>query len=257
MSSLRIPALFIGHGSPMNAIEDNSFSQVWQQIAGSFDKPEAIICISAHWEAHETLVTADLHPRTIHDFGGFPRELYEKQYPAPGNPGLAQRIAGMIQSTPVSLDHLWGLDHGTWSVLSRMYPMADIPVIQLSLNRNLVPQQHYDLGRELAPLRDEGVLILGSGNVVHNLGLITWGEDGLDWAIRFDEKVRQSIEIGDHQSLIQYDRLGRDAQLSINSAEHYLPLLYVLGAAGEYETPHFFCESIWGGSLSMRCVLFK
>lgn len=255
MTAIRQPVLFVGHGSPMNAIEDNRFSQAWQRIAASFPRPEAIVCVSAHWETRESMVTAMPQPRTIHDFGGFPRELFEKQYPAPGDADLARRISSMVRSAPVGLDSRWGLDHGTWSVLCRTYPEANIPVIQLSLNRTLTPQEHYDLGRELRPLRDNGILIMGSGNIVHNLGLMVWEDTAFDWAERFDAQVKQWIDTGDHQAMIQYEKLGQDARLSINSAEHYLPLLYVLGAVDENEPHRYFCEEIWGGSLSMRCVL--
>lgn len=256
MSETGQPVIFIGHGSPMNAIEDNEFSLTWQMIAGTFPEPKAIVCISAHWEARESMVTAAPQPRTIHDFVGFPNELFDMRYPAPGDPDLAQRITGMVKSTPVRLDARWGLDHGTWSVLCRMYPRANIPVIQLSLNRALTPEEHYTLGRELQPLRKEGILLLGSGNVVHNLGLMVWENTAFDWAVRFDAQIKKWIDEGEHQMLINYEKLGNDARLSINSAEHYLPLLYVLGAAEKEEPHHFFNEKVWGGSLSMRCVFF-
>lgn len=232
MRTNRMPALFIGHGSPMNAI----------------------VCVSAHWETNGCFVTANDHPRTIHDFGGFPRALYEKQYPAPGLPELVGRIAQLVPDANVQPALNWGLDHGTWSVLCRMYPQAEIPVVQLSLDRNQDATFHYHLGKLLDGLRDEGVLILGSGNIVHNLRLVVWEDTAFDWAIEFDSQAKQWMLEDNHEPLIHYETLGRSAALSINSAEHYLPLLYILGIKQNDDALSFFNEKLWGGSLSMRCV---
>ena len=251
MDNQRMPAIFVGHGSPMNAIEDNEFSQAWSELGRALPRPKAILCVSAHWETLGSAVTAMPQPQTIHDFYGFPDALNEKKYPAPGSPELAARIQ---QLTGAESDLKWGLDHGTWSVVCRMYPQADIPVVQLSLNRKLNGQQHYDFTRQLLPLRDEGVLILGSGNIVHNLRMVVFKDAAYDWALEFDEKVKQWILTGDHQPIIHYESQGRGAALAVNSAEHYLPLLYVLGLQQPGEPVKFYNEKIWGGSLSMRCV---
>jgi len=251
-----MPALFIGHGSPMNAIEDNEFSRLWQEAALHIPPPKAILCISAHWETHGTQVTAMQAPRTIHDFYGFPPALFEKQYPAPGSPELAYRILKLVRGSIVQPDQSWGLDHGTWSVLCQMYPQADVPVVQLSLDRTRETAYHYELGRELFRLRQEGVLIIGSGNIVHNLRLMVWQDTAFDWALEYDEKVRQWILEGEHAALVHYEKYGKAAMLAVNSAEHYLPLLTILGVKGKDEPVSFFADKIWGGSLSMRCVRF-
>lgn len=256
MSRNRMPVVFVGHGSPMNAIEENEFSLAWEQMAKELPTPKAILCASAHWETPEPQVTAMEKPKTIHDFYGFPQELNEMQYPAPGSPELAERVMELLADQSVSADKNWGLDHGTWSVLTRMYSAADIPVVQLSLAHTREGQYHYDLGSKLLPLRDEGILILGSGNVVHNLGRISWEGGAYDWAIEFDEKVKDCITRSDHSPLIRYQEQGKAAALSINSAEHYLPLLYILGLRQEEDTCRFYCESVYLGSLSMRCVVF-
>jgi 4,5-DOPA dioxygenase extradiol len=260
MSSTRMPVFFIGHGSPMNAIEDNEFSQAWNAAGKSIPRPKAILCVSAHWETRGVGVTAMETPRTIHDFGGFPAELFAMQYPAPGAPELARRVGELLQSDAalagqtVGMDQSWGLDHGTWSVLCRMFPEADIPVVQLSLDRNHDASFHYQMGRALQALRDEGVLILGSGNIVHNLRLMVWEPTAFDWAMEFDAQVKNWIVQDDHEPIIHYEKQGRAAALSINTAEHYLPLLYVLGLKQAGEPVSFFADQIWGGSLSMRCV---
>jgi 4,5-DOPA dioxygenase extradiol len=256
MSEKRMPVLFVGHGSPMNAIEENEFSQTWQTLGKTLPHPKAILCISAHWETTTPQLTGMDHPKTIHDFYGFPRELNETQYPAAGSPELAERVIQLLGSDRVSIDQRWGLDHGTWSVLSRMYPLADIPVVQLSLAQTREGQFHYDLGKALLALRDEGILILGSGNVVHNLGMATPGGDAYPWAIEFDQQVKECIEKKDHNPLIHFQQQGRSALLSINSAEHYLPLLYILALQQPDEETTFYCEKIFWGSLSMRCVQF-
>jgi 4,5-DOPA dioxygenase extradiol len=249
-----MPVLFLGHGSPMNAIEDNEFSQGWQTAAKTLPRPRAILCVSAHWETQGSAVTAVQNPHTIHDFYGFPPSLFAIQYPAPGAPQLAQRIAGLVKSTRVKADLAWGLDHGTWSVLCRMYPAADIPVVQLSLDRSRDAAFNYQLGKELGDLRREGVLIVGSGNIVHNLRTVVFEDTAFDWALDYDARVKQWILDGDHQSIIHYEKHGSAAALSVNSAEHYLPLLYVLGLQEAGEPVSFFNDKVWGGSLSMRCV---
>jgi 4,5-DOPA dioxygenase extradiol len=249
-----MPVLFIGHGSPMNAIEENEFSLTWQRLGVELPRPKAILSISAHWEAQTSMVTAMPKPKTIHDFYGFPRELFEVQYPAPGSDWLVGRVQEIVKISEVQKDLNWGLDHGTWSVLHRMHPMADIPVIQLSLNRSQEEEYHYMIGRELQALRNEGVLILGSGNIVHNLRVVDFNASGFDWAVEYDTQVKEWILSGDHQSIINYQLQGRAAALSVNSAEHYLPLLYVLGASDKSEQVKFYNEKIIAGSISMRCV---
>ncbi len=249
-----MPVLFMGHGSPMNAIEDNEFSRGWSEAAKAIPRPQAILCISAHWETRGLGVTAMEKPRTIHDFGGFPPELYAMQYPAPGSPQLARRVGKLIHSAQVIPDQRWGLDHGTWSVLCRMFPEADIPVVQLSLDRTQASAFHYQVGQELRLLREEGVLIVGSGNIVHNLRLIAWEGEPFDWAVEFDRRVKGWILAEKHDPIVHYENQDRPAELSINSAEHYLPLLYVLGAMQPGEAVSFFNEQVFAGSLSMRCV---
>ena len=251
-----MPVLFIGHGTPMNGIEDNEYAQNWQEIAAKIPRPEVILCISAHWETPGTRVTAMDRPRTIHDFGGFPQALYQMEYPAPGSPDLAQHVQTLIEGTSISLDHQWGLDHGTWIVLRRMYPHADIPTFQLSLDYQKSPQEHYDLGQQLCPLREEGVLIIGSGNIVHNLGIMNPRVAAYDWATEFDETAKHYILAGNHQALINYPDIPHN-QLAIPTNEHYLPLLYVLGLQEEGDILSFATESYVYGSLSMRCVLLE
>jgi 4,5-DOPA dioxygenase extradiol len=254
MASVRLPVLFIGHGSPMNAVEDNEFSRGWIQAAQSIPTPKAILCVSAHWETHGARVTAMPQPRTIHDFMGFPRELSEKEYPAPGSPELARRVCELLKGDGAQADNSWGLDHGTWSVLCRMYPAADIPVIQLSLDRSRKPEHQYQMAAKLLPLRGEGVLILGSGNLVHNLRRMVWEDRAFDWALEYDAQVRDWIMAGDHDKIIHYEKNGESAALSVNSGEHYLPLLYSLALQQPGEAVAFFNEKVWGGSLSMRCL---
>jgi 4,5-DOPA dioxygenase extradiol len=252
-SSHRMPALFIGHGSPMNALESNRYTKVWQQLGAAMPKPKAILAISAHWYVSGTAVTAMAQPKTIHDFGGFPAALFAFQYPASGSPVLAQRVRDVLTPLDVQLDQNWGLDHGTWSVLAHLFPDADIPVVQLSIDRRQPNQYHYDLGKRLAPLRDEGVLILGSGNVVHNLPLINWQQQNAayDWATRFEQNAKNYLARNEHQALIDYDKLGNDAHLSIPTPEHFLPLLYIMGAQGNNDQVQFPTEGIELGSISM------
>jgi 4,5-DOPA dioxygenase extradiol len=250
-----MPALFVGHGSPMNAIEENVFSRAWAVQAAALPRPRGILCISAHWETEGVAVTAMGQPRTIHDFSGFPPELYAVRYPAAGSPELVASVHALTRGLAVREDREWGLDHGTWSVLRRMYPAADVPVVQLSLDRARDMRFHYDLGRRLAPLRDEGYLVIGSGNIVHNLRLADFSvEGGFDWAVEFDSLAAEMMRRGTHEPLVAWGQLGRSAQLSVNSAEHYKPLLSVLGMQQEGERVSFFAEGFVAGSLSMRGV---
>lgn len=252
-----IPTIFFGHGNPMNALADNDHTRAWAAIGRSMPKPRAILCISAHWYVPATAVTAMIQPRTIHDFGGFPRELFEVQYPATGSPELAKRVSELLDNDVLLDESQWGLDHGTWSVLVHVFPEADVPVVQLSINEKEPAAFHYELGRKLSPLRDEGILVIASGNIVHNLHTYAWGKHGVepfDWAMRFDEKARELISNGDHEPLINYETLGRDALLSIPTPEHYLPLLYVLGAKSDGEKITFPVSGFDGGSISMTAV---
>lgn len=253
----RMPALFIGHGTPMNAIEDTVWSRAWAALADTLPKPRAILSISAHWYVPETAVTAMARPRTIHDFGGFPRELFEVEYPAPGDPALADRVRALLAPITVRADQEWGLDHGTWSVLRRIFPAANVPVVQLSIDARQAPAFHHALGRSLLPLRDEGVLVLGSGNVVHNLRRYAWSgraAESFDWAAQFTDTVRELILRRDHAALVDYPALGSNAALSIPTPDHYLPLLYVLGASRGDDAVTFPTEGVDGGSLSMLSV---
>lgn len=254
-----MPVLFVGHGSPMNAIEENEFAAGWREIGRVLPRPSAILCISAHWQSKGTKVTAMEKPETIHDFGGFPYELYEVQYPAPGSPELARTTAGTIRDRVVDLDMTWGFDHGAWSVLRRMYPAADIPVVEMSLDYLLKPQQHYDLARELSPLRRKGVLIIGSGNMVHNLGLVSWENMytsgfAFDWAMEAGEAMKKSILSGDHAPLINYSSQGTAFRLAIPTPEHFLPLLYSLALREQDEPLELFNDKPVAGSLTMTSV---
>ena len=255
-STAKMPVLFVGHGSPMNAIEQNEFTTGWQTAIHSLPKPNAILCVSAHWETKGTFVTAMEKPQTIHDFGGFPQALFDVQYPAPGNPDLASQTKNMVTKTNVGLDEKWGLDHGAWSVIKVMYPAADITVIQMSLDYTRDPRYHYELAKELVGLRDKGVLIIGSGNMVHNLRMIDWRnqDQGFDWAQEANSKFKKLITSGDHEKLINYGSLGREVALSVPSPEHYLPLLYALSLKNPDEDVTFFNDSTVMGSLSMTSV---
>lgn len=254
-----MPVLFLGHGSPMNAIEENEFVSGFRDVAKNLPKPQAILCVSAHWETKGTFVTAMQNPPTIHDFGGFPKELYEVQYPAPGSPELAQQTQKLITKTEVEPDEKWGLDHGAWSVIKHLYPDADVPVIQLSLDYRQSPQYHYELAQELASLRKKGILIIGSGNMVHNLRMVAWdklNDDGYgyDWALVASEKMKAFILSGDHQKLIDYRSHGRAFDLAIPTPEHYLPLLYTLALKSGEEEVTLFNDKAVGGSLTMTSV---
>jgi 4,5-DOPA dioxygenase extradiol len=255
----KMPLLFLGHGSPMNAIEENEFVKGWRAIGKTLPKPNAILCISAHWETKGTFVTAMDKPTTIHDFGGFPKELFAVQYPAPGSPELAKETKNIIKKTEVGLDDKWGLDHGAWSVISRMYPDAGIPVIQLSLDYNQGPQYHYDLAKELASLRTKGVLIIGSGNMVHNLGMLEWDKLNVsnyayDWASEASTLMKKYILEGNHQQLINYKSLGKSFNLAIPTPEHFLPLLYVLALKDTNEKITLFNDKAVAGSITMTSL---
>lgn len=254
-----MPVLFLGHGSPMNAIEENEFVAGFRRIGSQLPRPNAILCVSAHWETRGTWVTAMEKPRTIHDFGGFPKALYEVQYPAPGSPTLAQETAQLIQKTSVGLDYQWGLDHGAWSVIKHLFPKADVPVIQMSLDYTQPPRWHYELAQELAALRRKGVLIVGSGNMVHNLRLVAWdrlNDTGFayDWATEASEKMKQYIRSGDAQPLINYAAQGKAFQLAIPTPEHYLPLLYALALRHKDEPVELFNDRPVAGALTMTSV---
>lgn len=255
-SASKMPLLFVGHGSPMNAIEDNEFSERWEQMGKEIARPAAVLCISAHWLTKGTHVTAMEQPKTIHDFGGFPQALFNVQYPAPGNTALAAEVKNIIKSTNVGLDHDWGLDHGTWSVVKRMYPDAKIPVLQLSIDYNKPAQYHFNLAKELADLRKKGVLIMGSGNMVHNLGMVAWNklnepEYGFDWAHEINAVFKKNIAERNFQPLINYESLGTAAKLAIPTPDHYYPMIYSLGLMDNSDDISFFNDKAVGGSLTM------
>ncbi|HTK27580.1 MAG TPA: 4,5-DOPA dioxygenase extradiol [Pyrinomonadaceae bacterium] len=252
-----MPAIFFGHGNPMNAIGQNGYTDAWAEVGRSIPRPKAILCVSAHWYIPAVAVTAMPKPRTIHDFGGFPRELFEVQYPAPGSPELAARVQELMGDGVIADDRHWGLDHGTWSVLIHVFPKADIPVVQLSINEAETAAFHYQTAKRLSALRDEGVLVIGSGNLVHNLHTYAWGRhnvDPFDWALRFEDKARELILADDHEPLIEYESLGRDAMLSAPTPDHYLPLLYILALKRDGESVSFPVEGFDGGSISMLTV---
>jgi len=258
-STPKMPVLFLGHGSPMNAIEENEFVDGFRNIGKSIPKPKAILCVSAHWETRGTFVTAMELPRTIHDFGGFPKALFDVQYPAQGSPELANETKSLITTTNVELDHKWGLDHGAWSVIKHLYPEADVPVIQMSLDYYQTPQYHYDLMKELSSLRKMGVLIIGSGNMVHNLRLVAWDNFdsdnfAFDWALEASEKMKKYILNGDHKKLINYRCHGKAFELAIPTPEHYLPLLSVMALKEENEDVQLFNDKAVAGSLTMTSV---
>ncbi len=254
-----MPAIFFGHGNPMNALSRNHYTEAWAAIGASLPRPKAILCISAHWYIQDAAVTVSTAPRTIHDFGGFPRALYEVQYPALGEPELAARVK-LLAPLPVRRDESWGLDHGTWSVLRHVYPNADVPVVQLSIDENQPASFHYEIGQRLAPLREDGILIIGSGNLVHNLHAYAWGQhtaEPYEWAVSFEQRVRDLLLSGEAKPLIGYeDKLGKEAILAVPTPDHYLPLLYVIGTRTESEPVSFPIEGVDGGSISMLSVRF-
>ncbi|HBG41662.1 MAG TPA: 4,5-DOPA dioxygenase extradiol [Porphyromonadaceae bacterium] len=265
LSSLKdtplMPALFIGHGSPMNAIEDNEFSRMWSTLGDRLPIPNAIVCISAHWETRGTSVTMSEHPKTIHDFYGFPRELYQQDYPASGAPLLAQDVIDHITHTHIKADDQWGLDHGTWTVLKYTYPQADIPVIQISLDHYKDAKWHYELGKELAFLRNKGVLVIGSGNMIHNLGMLrVAGDDfnaeyGYDWSFELNDILKTKLKEGDSNSLIRYHSLHKEAGLAVPTPEHYIPMLYVLGMRNKDEEISIFNDKVIAASISMTSFM--
>ncbi len=256
-----MPVLFVGHGSPMNGIEENEFSDRWTELAKQIEKPKAVLVVSAHWFTKGTRITAMEFPPTIHDFGGFPQALFQVQYPAPGNPALAAETAGLIHTANAVFDHDWGLDHGTWTVVRHMYPNAEIPVLQLSIDYTKPASFHYELAKELVDLRKKGVLIMGSGNMVHNLRMIAWDKMatpgfGFDWALHMNDTFKTLINQRNHQGLINYEKLGKEALLAIPTPEHYLPLIYSLGLTNEKDAIHYFNDRAVAGSLTMTSVQF-
>lgn len=253
----KMPVLFVGHGNPMNAIEDNEFSKTWTTIGQTLPVPKAILCVSAHWQTRGTKVTAMEKPKTIHDFYGFPQALFDVNYAAPGSPELAAETQKLLEHKKIELDYEWGLDHGCWSVLHKMFPAAEIPVYQLSLDYSASPQEHYDLAKYLSTLREKGVLIIGSGNMVHNLRLFTMNNIAYDWAEEFDLTLKNLIEAGNHQSIIDYKKLGKAAELSIPTNEHFLPLLYTLALQRKNDELKFFNDKTTTGSISMRSIIFN
>lgn len=257
-----MPVLFIGHGSPMNGIEDNEFSRRWTKMANDIPTPAAVLVVSAHWFSKGTRITAMDFPETLYDFGGFPQALFDVQYNAPGSPEIAHETASLIHSTQVELDHDWGLDHGSWTVVRHMYPNAKIPVLQLSIDYTKGPQYHFDLAKELYELRKKGVLIIGSGNMVHNLRMVSWQHInipgyGFDWTLKMNDTFKQLITDGDYKPLINYESLGAEAKLAIPTPEHYLPLLYALGLKGSKDSVSFFNDKAVAGSLTMTSVLIS
>lgn len=255
----KMPVLFLGHGSPMNAIEENEFVRGFRSVAAGLPKPRAILCVSAHWETRGTFVTAMPNPPTIHDFGGFPKALFDVQYPAPGSPTLARETKALVKKTEVGLDDKWGLDHGAWSVIKHLYPKADVPVIQMSLDHYQTPEYHYELARELSSLRRKGILIIGSGNMVHNLGMVAWDklnavDYAYDWAREASEKMKRFILEGDHQSLVKFRSQGKAFDLAIPTPEHFLPLLYTVALKDEKDEVSLFNDKAVAGSLTMTSV---
>ncbi len=256
--SERMPAIFFGHGNPMNALFHNRYTDAWAALGADLPRPKAVLCISAHWYVPGAAVTVSTAPRTIHDFGGFPPELYQVQYPVPGDPDLALRVQSLLAPLPVHRDEHWGLDHGTWSVLRHVYPQADVPVVQLSIDETQPAAFHYQIGQRLAPLREEGVLIVGSGNLIHNLHAYAWGRhqpEPYAWAVSFEQRVREMLLSGEANPLVDYEeKLGREAILAVPTPDHYLPLLYVLGTRMRSDPATFPVEGIDGGSISMLSV---
>ena len=252
-----MPVIFVGHGNPLNAIQENDYTRAWRTLGQTIRKPKAILAVSAHWYIPGTFVTAMGWPQTIHDFGGFPAELYQLKYNAPGSPALAARVRELLSPVSVGLDHSWGLDHGTWSVLVHIFPEADVPVVQLSIDETQHAEFHYELAQRLQPLRDEDILILGSGNLVHNLHTYAWGKHAVapfDWAISFEEEVMSYLLAADHKPIVHYETLGRNALLAVPTPEHYLPLIYAIGLCRREDQVTFPVKGIDGGSVSMLAV---
>lgn len=256
-AAARMPALFLGHGNPMLTLSSNAYTAAWTQIGRSVPRPKAVLAVSAHWYIPHCAVTANAQPSTIHDFGGFPEELFQVEYPAAGCPALARRVQELLTPVPVKLSEDWGLDHGTWSVLRHIFPKADIPVVQLSLDRTQPPEFHFETGKRLRPLRDEGVLVVGSGNIVHNLSRYVWGNGDVPpfaWAVQFERHVRESLAKREDRPLIETTQFGQDARLSIPTPDHYLPFLYILGLREQEDPVSFPVEGFDGGSMSMLAV---
>jgi 4,5-DOPA dioxygenase extradiol len=252
-----MPAVFFGHGNPMNVLSENDYTNGWASIGKSIPRPEAIVSVSAHGYIPFSTVTTNANPPTIHDFDGFPEELYEMEYPAPGSPALAKTIRDLLAPVAVRPDDSWGLDHGTWMVLKHLFPKADIPVVQLSIDETQPPQFHYDIGNRLMPLREAGILVMGSGNIVHNLRTYAWDNRGIepfDWALRFEEHVKNMLIAGNDGPIIDYMSFGQDAKLSVPTPDHYLPLLYVLGLRRKDDPISFPVQGVDGGSVSMLAV---
>jgi len=252
-----MPAIFFGHGNPMNALADNKYTRAWAEIGHTIPMPKAILCVSAHWYVPAVGVTAMERPNTIHDFGGFPRELFEFEYPAAGSPELAARVNDLLGGEVILDTVRWGLDHGTWSVLCHVFPNADIPVVQLSIDETKPSDWHYEFAKQIAPLRDEGILIIGSGNLVHNLHTYAWGKQNVepfDWAVRFENEAKDLMLAADHKPLASYELMGKDAQLSIPTPDHFLPLLYILAIQHDGDEVTFPVEGFDGGSISMLTV---
>lgn len=258
-----MPVVFVGHGTPMNAIEDNEFVHEWYKLGSDLPRPKAIVCISAHWETRGTFVTAMNQPKTIHDFYGFPQELYKQQYPTSGSEYLAEYIQNKIDNVSIGLDYEWGIDHGSWSVLKHIYPLADIPVIQISIDHFKDAGYHYNLGKELLFLRRKGVLVIGSGNMIHNLRMIKLAKDdfnaeyGYDWAYELNDLFKEMILNGDHKSLVDYSRINNSTRLAIPTPEHYIPMLYILGLQQKEEQIRFFNDRVIAGSLSMTSLIIR
>ena len=255
----KMPVLFLGHGSPMNAIDDNEFVRGFKNVAAKLPAPNAILCVSAHWETRGTRVTAMTAPRTIHDFGGFPKALFDVQYPAPGSPWLAEETQKTVQLSPIELDHQWGLDHGSWSVVKHLYPNADVPIIQMSIDTALSPRQHFELAAELADLRSKGVLVVGSGNMVHNLGLVAWDklnevDFAFEWARIASEKMKEAIVNGTYDTLFDYRNQGKEWNMAIPTPEHFIPLLYALALRGDKDEVSFFNDKAVAGALTMTSL---
>jgi len=255
--SSRMPAMFIGHGNPMNAISENQYRDTWLQLGASLPKPQAVLCISAHWQTHGTQVCSVEQPETIHDFGGFPQELFDQRYPAPGAPSVAKMICQTFAHGKITPSTEWGLDHGAWTILQSLFPQADVPVLQLSLDFYLNFRAHFDLAKQLAPLREQGIMLLGSGNIVHNLRILNLNGEKSDWAIAFDAYIKNALLAGEDEALLNIEQAGEAAKLAVPTPEHYLPLLYIAAARQADDNMRFLTESFDLGTLSMRSVIYR
>lgn len=256
-ASSLMPSMFIGHGNPMNAISENQYRDTWLQLGASLPKPQAVLCISAHWQTHGTQIFSVKQPQTIHDFGGFPQELFDQHYPAPGAPELAMRICQEFAYGKITPSTEWGLDHGAWTILQSLFPLADVPVLQLSLNLDLDFRAHFDLAKQLTPLREQGIMLLGSGNIVHNLRILNLNGEKADWAIAFDTYIKNALLAADDAALLNIEQAGDAARLAVPTPEHYLPLLYIAAARQADDNMQFLTESFDLGTLSMRSVIYR